>query len=213
MNKLSCGELISELRSCRQDDVCFIIGGGPSKNKYLPDDSVLYNKSVITTNNAYKLFPNAVAAHFADQTWYSWHKDTIHTTFKGPVTTASKLSGIYEKTPVIPFMKETSKYVGLPLNSKTLCGNNAGHQAISLAYLIGYTTIVLIGFDMDPNAQLTHWHNEHKTVTNKSMYELTMIPGLKRVADEIKETDIEIINVNKDSHIKCFKYVPIEKFL
>jgi uncharacterized Rossmann fold enzyme len=41
-------------------DIVFIIGGGPSLKETLPDLSVLNNKNLIVTNNAYKLYPNAI---------------------------------------------------------------------------------------------------------------------------------------------------------
>ena len=91
--------------------------------------------------------------------------------------------------------------------------NDTGHQAIALAYNIGFKKIVLIGFDMNPQTKQTHWHNEHKTPTNTHMYEHTMIPGLERMAKELANTDVRVYNINRESNLKCFEFADLEEFL
>jgi uncharacterized Rossmann fold enzyme len=102
----------------------------------------------------------------------------------------------------------------LPPNNNTLTGNNAGQQAIGLAYLIGFKTIVLIGFDMDSTAKETHWHSEHKRpVVNKDIYNKTMIPSMNRMAIDLKQKNVEVFNINRESKLSCFPFSDLKQFL
>ena len=40
-------------------------------------------------------------------------------------------------------------------------GGNSGYQAVNLAYLLGATRIILLGFDMCLNGTQRHWFGEH----------------------------------------------------
>ncbi len=217
-----CKELTSKRIKEKQSTV-FIIGGGPSIKRYLPDISVLDNKHVIATNNAYKLFPNAILTHFADKKWYLWHTSPkyshdIHNNFFGPVTTAdisTKTSYWANNKYVTQFIKtnKDAKKFALEEKHDILASNNSGHQAINIAYHIGYKNIVLLGFDLRVDEKETHWHNDHLKPTNKANYTYNMIPGFDRLADEIKQTPINVYNVNKESAIKKFEFANLDNFL
>ena len=87
-------ELINHLiENEKTEDTVFIIGGGPSVSKYLPDPRVLDDHDVICTNNAYKLFPDAMLLHYADRVWWTWHtqsKHDVENAFKGNISSASQ---------------------------------------------------------------------------------------------------------------------------
>ena len=74
-----------------------IIGGGPSLLKVLPDASILLNRPVISTNNAYTLFPNSIVCHFADRPWWMWHKEKLAAQYRGEITTCTS-QNIHSKT-------------------------------------------------------------------------------------------------------------------
>ena len=216
--KSSPNSLITLLQAQRLEDTCFIIGGGPSLRTYLPDVSILYpyQKNIICTNNAYKLFPNAVVTHFGDRQWFTWHENSENklTNFCGHITTADKVTkNLWDKHPNVICFSRDHLTDGLSSNPNYLNGNNAGHQSINLAYLIGYKNIVLLGFDLAPDWHNTHWHNEHRRQTNVANFEHTMIPGFNTIAPLQKELGIRIFNINKDSYIRCFEFANLDTFL
>lgn len=213
MSKFTPTALISRLIIEKKSDTVFIIGGGSSLKKYLPDHSILHNKDVIALNNAYKLFPNAILTHFADKVWWTWgHNETLPKTFKGPVTTCSTNNiFLWDKTPVVCFWQGQHKY--LSEKHDTINGNNAGHQGINLAVHIGYENIILLGFDMDSNAKQTHWHNEHKRQNNTNLYNEGMIPNLKTLDQYQDKLAFKIWNVNRESKVKNFDFCDLDKFL
>lgn len=196
----------------------FVIGGGPSVNDILPDKSILNNELVIATNNAYKLYPDALICHFADRVWYGWHKDCIHKEFNGIITTATtnKNTDFYRSGKFYTFTKVMCKNkIGVSFDLNKVAGNNAGHHAINIAIHLKARNIVLIGFDMDSkNPKGTHWHNDHKRITNTSQYTHTMIPDMKKIPVDIKDIPCKIWNMNPKSAIKCFDFAnSIEEFL
>ena len=195
----------------RNSDTVFIIGGGPSLNQTLPDKSILDDYDVIAINSAYKFFPKARICHFMDNTWYQWNKEELPN-FKNEVTVCCppndrlNYPGHYHK-----FNRGEDR--GISKDVSKLFGNNAGHQAINLAYLLGYTYIVLIGFDMDITSKQTHWHNEHKRQSNVDRYESTMIPCMNTIPQFENTFGFKVLNLNPKSAIKCFEFTKLEDVL
>ena len=102
------------------------------------------------------------------------------------------------------------KDVQFAKEKNTLGGNNAGHQAINLAWHLGYKIMILLGFDCNTAADKTDWHNKHKRVSNKDNYTNTMIPGFKSLASVQKEYEFKVYNVNPKSAITCFEYISLQ---
>ena len=208
-------ELIENIKSKKLGDTVFVIGGGPSVLSILPDRSVLDNKPVIATNNAYQLFPKAIVTHFADRQWYLWHKDQIKE-FKGPVSSCvlsyTHNNAEFPKLGIVSFIHGDRKG-GIETDNVKLGGNNAGHQAINIAYYFGFKNIILIGFDMNPNDKRSHWHSAHKRATNFGNYEGTMIPGMKTIVPFQEKLGFKVWNANPEAYLKCFEFTDINKWL
>lgn len=210
---MNCIDLLESVKSKINSDTIFIIGGGLSLLKYLPDRNILLGKNIITTNNGHSLFPNALISHFADRSWWGWNKDIILPSFKGEITTcAHRFSQDYDKKRISIFLNGDKKG-GITTDRNKLNGNNTGHQAINIAVHLQFKNIVLIGFDMDPKARQTQWHNEHKRPTNTGNYEGTMIPGINQIVPFQKQLGFNVYNVNKESNIRCFQFADIKDFL
>jgi len=207
------GDLIKNKKT---SDTVFIIGGGPSLLKYLPDTSILDKKDIICTNNAYKLFPNAMITHFADRAWYEWHikpKHDILNKFYGSITTcALSQRGFWTNTNVECFAKGDPKG-GISKDIEKLNGNNAGNQAINLAVHMRYKTIVLLGFDLDASSKKTHWHSEHERPTNVGNYDNGMIPGFEKIPQFERELGFKVYNINKESKLRCFEFIDLNEIL
>lgn len=209
-------DLINSIKNQNLGPTVFIIGGGPSLLKTLPDRSVLNNHPVIATNNAYMIFPKALLCHFADRTWWLWHRDKLHTQFENPVSTCATPSVYnnveFDKYNIVTFYHGERKG-GFSEEKGKLSGNNAGHQAINIAAHLGFTNIILLGFDMNPTGKTSHWHDGHKRPTNLGNYEGTMIPGLKMLVPFQGKLGFTVYNTNPESNLKCFQFTDINEWI
>ncbi len=196
----------------RNSNTAFIIGGGPSFNKLVPDHSILKDKDVIAINSAVKFFPNALACVFMDMHWYQNNEERIRD-FKGvPVVGAvdSELLFYKERASHVSVLLRDGD-TGLSKTTHKVCGSNSGHMAINVAVNMGYSDIVLLGFDMDRLSPETHWHNEYIRRSNVDRYASVMIPCLDTIVPELGET--RVWNINRNSAIKCFPFADLKDFL
>jgi len=89
-------------------------------------------------------------------------------------------------------------------------GGNSGYQCINLAYLWGAARIVLLGFDMQRTGGMSHWFGDHPPgLANGSPYE-QWVQRFDKLAADLRQEDVEVINATKETALKCFKRVPIE---
>lgn len=197
-------------------DTVFLIGGGKSLLQYLPDKSILNNQNVITANDGYLLYPNAIACHFADWVWFTWNRDQLLPLCNtNNITNCSNHNheyyrGFYNSMGITMFSKGDNNSLTRDINY--LNGNNTGHQIINLAYHIGFKNIILLGYDLIEEAK-THWHNNHRRPTNIKNLTEVMLPAFNTLHDGKQKYDINIININKQSALKCFEYGEIEDFI
>lgn len=211
-------DLISNLLIKRKYDTVFIIGGGPSLKKIIPDPSIIKDNDIINCNNGYKLFPDALITHFVDKVWFEWHTSKEHNLFenvKGELTTSvGAAKEMYDPfvNRLIVFDRKSNE-TGLATEVNYLYGSNAGHQAINLAFHLKYKQICLIGFDLNTDTKQTHWHNDHKRVTDLSNFKSRMIPGFESIVPFQSKYDFQIFNLNRESALKCFEFADLKDFI
>lgn len=193
----------------------FIIGGGPSVKDYDKDLlEKVAKEDVLSTNNSYILFPESKHLHFADKVWWDWNRSHVMENFRGPITTSAvgTTARYWENQPVTWLRKKAD--TGISMDGTTLCGNNAGHQALNLAILWGYKEIYLLGFDMKKGVRgETHWHKLHKRETRISVWRDTMIPGFKTIPESIKQhgldNEVSVFNCSMDSALEMFPKIEL----
>lgn len=210
--------LKSRLENYNPNTICWIAGGGPSFKTHIKTlQSILSDKdkhSVIAVNNSYKIFPYSILTHFADIEWWRWHTtetQNILRDFKGPITTSILPQLRYEYPDRVIRFKLGEKF-WLSMSETNLNGNNSGHQALNLAVLLGFKEIRLLGFDLDVESGVTHWHQEHQRPTNKGNFEASMIPGFDSILPKYYE-GINIVNFNPSSKISAFKKESLDSWL
>ena len=206
----------------KNSDTVFIIGGGPSVSTLIPDTSVIEDRDIICTNNAYKLYPDALVLHFMDAPWWQWHQDAEHNVkenFSGEIVSSAvtKREMNIESNLITYFKRivDPSNTVigGLTDNPNDLRGNNSGHQAINIAYHMQYEQVVLIGFDLNRNAQSCHWHKDHRRLTNRDMFEDRMLPEFEKTAEWLKDKEMNVYNLNRKSAIQGFTFADLRDFI
>lgn len=92
-------------------------------------------------------------------------------------------------------------------------GNNSGYQAINLAYLWGAERIILLGFDMQHTSGKVHFFGDHpKHLANGPCFH-SIIPMFDRLAKDLEEEGVEVINATRTTALTCFKTQDLETVL
>ena len=82
-------------------------------------------------------------------------------------------------------------------------GGNSGYQAINLAYLLGATRIILLGFDMSHHSGLSHFFGDHpKEFPNSNTKPDRYIAAFRTIVP--KEYGIEILNCSRVTALDAF---------
>jgi len=92
-------------------------------------------------------------------------------------------------------------------------GGNSGYQAINLAYLWGASRIILLGYDMQKTDGKTHWHGDHPKGLHKNPIMLSWIKSFNRLADDLKDKSVEVVNATRTTALEAFRREPLRAAL
>ena len=198
---------------------CFIIGGGPSLIGF--DFERLRGRGrVIVINKAFLYAPFADVVFFMDHaSFYMWLKRgmfgpdaiTAWNEFKG-LRVFLNLRGREVKD---AYSIRGIGRIGL---STSLCkglyhGNNSGFGAIGIAICMGADPIYLLGYDLQHQGKVTHFHggyNRHQPDIVMQSYK----HGLTEMAQLIERRGWpKIINLNPLSALTAFPFSTIDEVL
>ena len=190
-----------------------LLGGGTQDPEVV--DSIRGKAHVIAINDAYKLAPWADILYGCDAKWWNWTKPEFSgqkvalkwNAMKGeyfPGYDSISHSGI--------FAMGATGLEGLELAPVGLrTGANSGYQAINLAVHMGATRILLLGYDMQPTENGSHWFGEHPDGVEPSYDNMLMhFPSLVK---PLKEKGVEVINCTHNTALGVFPRGKIEEFL
>jgi len=193
-----------------KDQRCFIIGGGESLREF--DFSKLKGELVIGVNRAYEKIDCTI--NFAmDHTLYDWIvrgklgqevKDKFED-FKGFPVWLDTVGYDYPKG-IFILNKTNSHKISYSLKDGITGGNNSGFGALNLAVCLGANPIYLLGFDMKgKEGKQAWWHSGYPDNQSNKVYK-SFINGFRRIAPDLKKKNIQIINLNPNSALKCFEF-------
>ena len=164
----------------------------------------------IAVNDNYKRAPWAEILYAADSKW--WKENKGIKDFNGVKISIEKKSEQYGNIKTLKNLGHS----GLSRNRTGLMtGHNSGYQAINLAYLLGAKRILLLGYDMkDGKDGRNHWFGEHKWKSDnfKIPYNL-FLREFPSIAKELKKEGVEVLNLNMNSKLECFKKVRLENIV
>ena len=85
-------------------------------------------------------------------------------------------------------------------------GNNSGFGALMLAIALGANPIYLLGYDMKIESK-THWHSGYPNQNAEKLRNRLLIfkKQFEEFANPIKKLGIDIVNLNPNSALSCFK--------
>lgn len=212
---------------------CYLIGGGPSLKTF--DFSCIKNELTIGVNKSFIKFPTTInyamdkrlydMVTFAQQPeWKILHEQWIN--YKGiKLFIKQGVKHKYDESiHVVNWVQQ--KILSFDLAKGIYGGNNSGYGALALAIALGAKKIGLLGYDLKIKKKKkgtgkpgqenidTHWHNGYE-FQSKRAYQ-SKLDKFKMCFEEfapvIAEQDIEVINLNKDSALKCFPMEDIKTF-
>jgi len=186
----------------------YVIGGGPSLQGF--NWNSLSNKSVIAINKSFMSIPTAQVIYWTDARFYRWYKKDIDASNAVKYTINSGAP----YTNDVRLLKKGIRH-GLETDNRSLAhGDNSGYAAINLAYHLGATRIVLLGFDMGGNGNKTHFHDGYPVnPTSKHIYEKRFVVSFPHIAEELKKKGIKVYNASERSTLTCFTKISLEKSL
>lgn len=179
-----------------------ILAGGPSLTQN--DVDLTQGQIVIAVNDSYQLAPWADYHYFCDKKWHDWHKDRDdYKAFAGTRITQDDID-----EPGIINIKGTHK-PGVSESPDVIhYGQNSGFQALNIAYLMGASRILLLGYDMKfAKSGAAHWFGDHPDKV-RSNY-LSWLSNFSIAADQFKKLGVEVINCSPDTALRCFKKMSI----
>lgn len=214
----------------------FIVGGGPSMPRQfgVPEDTVskvmagalppssyspflapIHGAHVIGVNNAYQIGPWIDCIFFGDCAWYLVHRQALAMFPNLKVSCCPRFSGRPQKD--MEGVKYLAKHggerrYGISDNpSKVSWNHNSGAAAINLAVHFGVKRIVLLGFDMCLEGQVSHWHGSHG---NKKPPPFERhLKGFPVIAGDATRRGVEVLNCNSHSAIDSFPKVTLQEVL
>ncbi|MDI9380270.1 MAG: putative nucleotide-diphospho-sugar transferase [Verrucomicrobiota bacterium] len=195
---------------------CYIVGGGPSLKGF--DWSRLDTELTIGINRAFEFFDPTVTFSIdwrfygwltrgqlgdgARQRWrdYQGVKFFVNKDGAGRFEPGMQVVGFNRAHPMSPSIE-------LGLNP----ADNSGYAALNLAMCLGANPIYLLGFDMAGNgAGKQAWFHTGYSVNQGDHVYANMIRHFERAADALAARGIEVVNLNPESHLRCFPFATID---
>lgn len=196
------------------DATCVILAGGPSLEGF--DVSQLDGLRVITINDSWRMYPTADVFYFCDSEWWkeqwAFNRAAIHVpdyNFRQLVQDGFWVKGGEEQgdfpdsVRVVGFTGQ----VGLETDPAGLKhGSNSGYQAINLAYHLGATNILLLGYDMRCQGATSHWHDGPRLPAGyfQTVLQSHMLPLFPTLVEPLRQHGIQVLNCTPGSALECF---------
>ena len=185
-------------------DWYIIIASGPSLLR--KDAEALRNAGTgIAINCAVFFAPWATHLFGADSVWWRYYSPKIKW-YKG-----KRISRTHNAAGV-------TKWRG---NGWARTGGNSGHMAIQYAVDLGAKNIALLGFDQSKTDGKAHFHADHpKAADDGKRTNMANAGGIaawprlmQKTSIELKERDINVVNLSRATALKCFPRMTVEEFL
>jgi len=168
---------------------CFILGGGPSLP--LSRLHLLAGRRTIAVNSAYKVAPWADVMIFGDCKWFNPHGFGLKNFAGLKITTCAR----FVDEPGLRLAKKDLMPYGVSTNPDVLFWNlSTGAMAINLAFLLGVTEIVLLGFDMKKAEDgRDNFHPDYGHPAERNPYPRFLLP-FPSIKSDLDRLGVRVVN-------------------
>jgi hypothetical protein len=193
---------------CFEGETVVCVGSGPSLTA--EDLALVRGRArVIAIKNVIDLAPWADVLYSCDadqNRWWSRNGDRLQD-FAGLRFTLDPAAAKWATV-----LKNTG-FAGLELDPSGLrTGKNSGYQAINVAVLLGAKRIVLLGYDMQPDATgRDHFFGAHP-LKNRPPF-AAFLPLYPTLVEPLKALGVQLVNASRVSALTCFPRVTLEQAL
>lgn len=180
------------------------------------------NPIVALVNDTYRLAPWADLLYASDARWWQHHRPN----FSGEKWTTKRddpSKGSIYKISVKTIRELSLKHMlgtyedGISFDPRIIhFGGNSGFQLLNLVILAGAKNIGLLGYDMqldrnDPNKE--HFFGNHpKGFSSPRSCFQYWIRQFNTAAGQLRDKDIRVVNLTRDTALDCFPKMSIESF-
>jgi hypothetical protein len=177
--------------------------------------SPLHGERIIAVNQAFRLGHWVDVCFFGDQQWYKWNARRLSNWGGLLVTCVTQVMRTESTDNRIKYLGRGKVY-GLDERSDMVSwSKNSGAAAINLAFHLGASRIILVGFDGQPEGnhkrRRHHFHNDYPDMGPKFNPYVRWSKCFNRIQLDAERLGVEIINANLDSAINSFPKVPLEE--
>jgi len=195
----------------------FVVGGGASLRDF--DWDMLKGELVIAINRAVEKCGSCVMFSMDLRLWTFYERGDL-----GEEATEKfkefKGDRVWSVTPNF-ILPEEAYYIPRPVGQirygmgslrEMETANNSGYGAMQMAVALGASPVYLLGYDMtgDGKGGQKWWHEGYPSGQSENVYK-SMVDHFNAYAKSIKGTGIDIVNLSKNSNLRCFrKQDPLE---
>lgn len=191
-----------------------IVASGPSVSQD-QIDLILQHRDILScmvVNDNYRLIPTADHLFAADLKWWYHHYDKVPMDIEcwslegHPEHLDRRIPGAKDRIKSVSFTRDFGLYY-----DKVHHGGNSGYIAVQLARLIGYSRILLVGFDHKHTNGKRHWFGDHDPkIFNKNADDVDLwVNAFDRLAPLLL-LDTEVINCSNETALECFPRSSLE---
>lgn len=195
------------------DQICFIVCGGPSVTPAMLD--AIRGHKTIVINSSYMAVPLADYLVFTDSRWWRLHYRQVRTSFEGKVVTINPLPPLDTRRG-IHFVLDRQRSGGLsPDPTRLVCWHTTVTSAINLAVHLGANIIGVLGLDGKdaPDGRLWH-HHAHPPGWGRSPVRYQRhAEALIGLVEPLKTAGVGVYNLNPDSAHTAFSYKPLDELI
>lgn len=197
-----------------QGQRCFLIGGGPSLRGF--DFSKLRGELVIGINRAFEFLDPALVFSVDRRLLAQWILpgklgEDVKKRWGQILATKVWLRDVIKDYPEEVYIIDThfrERFTPC-LHEGFGRTNNSGFGALSLACALGAKDIYLLGYDQkgNPATGRQEWfHSGYPEVDGARCYQQNMIPLFERYAPAMRAKGHNVVNLNRDSALRCFRF-------
>lgn len=198
-----------------------VVGGGPSINGAYDKDGkeifppfdfkAIAGLPTIAVNSAFEEVPDAKYLLFADHRWFMWNEQKLKSSRHIPVTVGKSLFPNWYLPRIRRMVR--CKDDGICHDRTQLAGIDSGCLAVNLAWHLGASRILLVGFDsgFDANGN-SHYHKRHQTEANNMYYTDRYGPRLVGLCQRLRDLGVPVVRVTPPG-MPEIPYVPLPEAL